>query len=139
MAKKPIRSIITKASSKVPKGPLGVLGKGNVVGGAGFFISSAVNGIVPIDGVEVGFQVETHNVERSGNVEEHTFLVHSLTEQTARFAARYKSTPTNLNAIFDEVEVVSAEEVKERQGFSLWKIRTEVDTKGEIEKEEVEI
>lgn len=139
MSKRPVRETTTKLSNKIPKGPLGFLGRGNAIGAVGFFTVSAINGVVPIDGMEIGFDVETHNIDRRGNVEEHTFLVHSVSENVARFIGKYKSTPTNLNFVTDEVEVVLVEEISPRRGFSLWRVKTEVQTQGRITPEEVEV
>lgn len=139
MVKRPVRDSLSRLTEKIPKGPLGVLGRGNGIGAAGFFTASAINGVVPLEGVDVGFNVESHNVDRRGNVEEHTFLVHSASENVARFVGKFRSTPTNLNFATDEVEVVLVEELIPRRGFSLWRVKAEVQTKGRIEPEDVNI
>lgn len=131
MARKPIRSVLTKGTSSLPEGPLGYAGGGNLIGGVGYFTISLVNGIIPVDGLEVGYDIESHSVERNGEEETHTFVIHAASENVARFLAKYRSSPTNVNFIDEtpRVEDVVKEE-EENAVFDRWRITTKVNGEG---------
>lgn len=131
MARKPIRSVLTKGTSSLPKGPLGFAGGGNLIGGAGYFTVSFLNGIIPVDGLEVGYEIESHSVERNDGTETHTFIVHAASEDVARFLAKYRSSPTNVNFFDDRpvVQDVVAEE-EENAVFTRWRITTKINADG---------
>lgn len=119
---RPIRNLIEKGTSSVPRGPLGFLGKGNAVGAVNYFVVSAINGVIPIDGLEVGFNIESHSVDRSGDEDVHTFVVNSANKDVARFAAKFKAAPSNIDFTLQDTEVESVEALEERSTFTTWEI-----------------
>lgn len=128
---RPLRNITEDVTKEVPHGPLEAVGDGNAVGAVGYFTVSLINGLNPIDGFDVGFDIESHEIKRQGEKEMHIFKIHSTNRAVARYAGKFKSTPTRLNYITDDVEVMDVEKLKDRRGFSLWEVRTEVDAGGE--------
>lgn len=126
MSKRPLRNFVEKQTDKIPRGPLGIAGKGNLIGLTGYFTVSAANAVVPLEGVDIGFSIESHNVSRSGNIENHDFVIHSTSKDIAEAIARFKSTPTMLNSARDKVEVESVELEEERAAFSRWRVSTVV-------------
>lgn len=124
--KRPLRSLAEKATDNIPRGPLGIAGKGNLIGGAGYFTVATVNGVLPIDGVKLGFEVESHNVERMDDKEVHTFIIHSASKDVARFIAKYKSSPSNIQFVGREIKITDVDEEKSNKSFSRWRVRTEV-------------
>lgn len=127
MSKRPARDATEDLLNLVPQGPFGVVGGGNAVGGIGYFAVSAINGVIPVDGVNVGFNIESHNIDREGEgAERHTFLIWSASEDVARFTAKFKSSPTIAIALQSEVDVVDVQELKTSSSHSLWQVKTEV-------------
>lgn len=125
--KRPLRSLSEKVTDRIPRGPLGIAGKGNLIGGVGYFTVATVNGVLPIDGVKLGFEVESHNVERTDNKEIHTFIIHSASKDVARFIAKYKSSPSNVQLMGREIKITDIDEEKSNRSFSRWRVRTEVE------------
>lgn len=125
MSKRPIRDAIESTTDKIPSGPLGYGGGGNLLGGSYYFAVSTLNGIIPVDGVNVGFNIEGHDVRRRGDVETHTFVINALNKDTAKFVARFKSNPSLLDAPVRETEITNIEAVKERRTSTTWRIQVE--------------
>lgn len=123
---RPLRDTVEKASDKIPRGPLGILGKGNAIGGANYFTVALINGLVPVDGLEVGFNIESHNVERSGDEELHTFVIQASNKDLARFISKYESSPTNLDFFKNRTEVLEVERVDGSFVFPRWETKTRV-------------
>lgn len=122
MSKRPVRDTLEKGTSRIPKGPLGVIGNGNLAGGIGYFTVSTINGLIPIDGVDVGFNVESHSVERENGKETHTFHINSANRDIAKFTAKFKSNPSNLDFLVRDVNVQDVEKVRERRWFTTWEV-----------------
>lgn len=129
--KRPLRNLAEKATDSIPRGPLGIAGKGNLVGGAGYFTVAAINGVMPLDGVDVGFEVESHEVERTDGREVHTFIIHSASKDVAQFIAKYKSSPSNIQFMGRRIEITNVAEEKSNRSFSRWRVRTEVEGRTE--------
>lgn len=125
MSKRPIRDAIENTTDKIPSGPLGYGGNGNLIGGAGYFTIATLNGIVPISGVNVGFSVEGHDVERRGDTEKHTFVINAMNRDIAQFVAKFQSTPSNLDIVAREIEITDVTKIKERRTSTTWRIVTE--------------
>jgi hypothetical protein len=126
---RPIRSLVESGTSKIPRGPLGVVGGGNAIGGAGYFTISFINGLNPVDGLDVGYTIESHEiVERNDETgkEVHIFTIHSASEDVARFIAKFRSSPTITQALSRDVEVTDVTEEKSNRTFSRWRVRTVV-------------
>lgn len=127
MAKRPLREASESITSQIPDGPLGIVGKGNVLGGLRYFQVSTINGILPLDGIRVGFQVESHSVDRSGDGEVHEYVIHAASKNVVRFLADYKSAPSNVNFFTREKKSVEIEKIKERRWMTTWRARVEIE------------
>jgi hypothetical protein len=128
--KRPLRDITENLTDNIPGGPLGITGGGNLVGGTGYFVVSAINGVVPLDGVDVGFDVESHSVERQDDREIHTFIIHSSSKDVAQFIAKYRSSPSNVQFLGRDIQITDVREEKSNRSFSRWRVTTEVESRG---------
>jgi hypothetical protein len=125
MSKRPIRDASERTTDKIPSGPLGYGGNGNLLGGAGYFAVATLNGIIPIQGVNIGYNVESHEVRRRGNSETHTFVINAMNKNIAQFVAKFQSTPSNLDLPAREIEITDITKLKERRTATTWRIETE--------------
>ena len=123
MAKRPLRDLSEDITEQIPDGPLGIVGRGNVLGGLRYFQVSTINGLLPLDGIRVGFQVESHSVDRSGENEVHEYIIHATNKNVVRFLADYKSAPSNINFFTREKKDVQIEKMKERRWMTTWRAR----------------
>lgn len=126
MSKRPIRQYVEDQTEKIPNGPLGIAGRGDLIGLTGYFGVSIVNSALSLTGADIGFDIESHTVERFQDREEHTFTIHSMSRDVARATAKFKSTPTFINAARDRVDVIQTREVEQRRAFTVWEIKTRV-------------
>lgn len=135
--KRPLRNSIEQVTEDVPRGPLGFVGEGNLVGASSYFAVALANGLVPVDGIDIGFDIESHSVKsREDGFEVHEFVIHSASRDTARFIARFKSSPSNIQALATDTTVTTIEEEKSNRTFSRWFVRVEVRERGREEEEE---
>lgn len=130
MSKRPIRDAVESTTDKIPSGPLSYGGGGNLLGGLGYFTVATVNGVVPIDGVDVGYSIESHNVQRRDNKEIHTYTINAVSKDVAKFVARFKSNPSNLDILGREIEVTDVTKVKERRTATTWEVTVEARKRG---------
>lgn len=129
---RPLRDLFEKTTDKLPEGPLGFFGRGNAVGATNYFTVALINGIIPIDGIRIGFDVESHSVERDDDTEIHTFIINSYNKDVARFIAKFQSAPSNVDFFSQETEVLSINPVKERSTVTTWKAIVEVKERDEV-------
>lgn len=130
---RPLRSSVESVTKRIPEGPLGFLGRGNALGAAGFTVTGILNTLIPISGVEIGYSVESHSVERQDGIEIHTFTINAASRDVARFAAKLKSAPSNIDFAFRETEVQSVEPAVERSTFNTWRVVVNVEDRAVIE------
>lgn len=126
---RPVRNTVENTLDKVPVGPLGFAGEGNLVGGATFFTVSAINGINPIDGLNVGFNTEASSVEKVDGAKVHTFFINAWSEDTARFAAKMQAAPSLIDLGIRETEIISVEEDTPRRTASTWRVMVRTETR----------
>lgn len=119
---RPVRSSFSSLTEKVPKGPLEVVGDGNMIGAANYFTVAAINGIIPVNGVDVGYNIQSHSVNRTGGKEEHTFIINSANKNVAKFIAKIESAPSNIDHFKNRAEVTSIEPIEERMTFTTWSV-----------------
>lgn len=119
------------ATGKIPRGPLGFLGNGNALGAVNYFTVATVNGIIPIAGVDIGYNIEGHSVRREGDVEHHNFTILATNENVAKFAAKFKSKPSNVDLAAYRITIESVSKVRERRTFTVWEINTLVEPRSD--------
>lgn len=117
-----LRERLDRTISKIPQGPMGRIGGGNVLGAANYFVSSTARGFVPMDGLKAGYQIQSQNVEQEGDGERHTFKIRASNKHVAEFAARYLAAPSNVDYIVNRPEVASSEMETERKTLATYRI-----------------
>lgn len=123
---RPIRNLLEKGTDAIPEGPLGFAGSGNLIGAVTYLGAKTSEGLIPIGGVSIGANIESHSVDRTEDMELHTFKINAATKDAARFAAKFRSAPSNVDFLAREVDVKSIDKIKERSTFSVWEVTTVV-------------
>lgn len=135
--RKPLRDKFTEATEKIPSGPLGKVGGGDVVGAGGFM---AIEGSKPVwqflPGIkQPGYKTVSHSAEDKGGYERHVIVITAFSENVAKFAAQYIATPSNVDFATSQTNIVDVEEVTVRRTYSTYRITVDVDERGTLEKE----
>lgn len=129
----PVRDRFEEVTEKIPEGPMGKVGGGNLIGGAGYI---AVESTKPIwqfvPGIrQPGYRVTAHGTKDLGNgLERHALTVTALSRNVAEFAAAYAAAPSNIDYLRSRVDIVDIEEITERGTYSTYRVTVDVDTKG---------
>jgi hypothetical protein len=133
---RPVRDKFEDATDKIPEGPLGKAGDGDIVGAAGYYaISTGQVAVLPIPGVkQPGYSTVSHGVEAKKNYERHTIRINAASEQVARVAAEYEvAAPSNIDYLTAEIDTVESNEIKSRSTFSTWEFIIDVADRGSKE------
>ena len=117
-----VRETLDSTLDSIPKGPAGFAGKGNLFGAANYFLVSTVNGLIPVDGVDIGFEVRSHSVEDVEDGELHRFEILASNKRVAEFTAKFDSAPTNIDYFRNRPEVQSSQVAKERDTLNLYSV-----------------
>ena len=129
-----IRSKLENTLDSVPPGPLDNLGEGSAVGVAGYFaISTGQTAVLPIPGIrQPGYHVISHGMSEEGEYERHTVRINAASRDVAEFAAKYDvASPSNIDFLTSETEIVSIEEITQRPTLSTWEIIVDVADRGQ--------
>lgn len=131
---RPIRDRFEEATEKIPSGPLGSIGGGDLVGAAGFLAVESTRPVADfIPGVkQPGYKITAHSTRRVESGEEHTLNVAAISENVAKWAAQYGSSPSNVNFIASDKEILEVEEVTRRRGYSTYRIVVLLKDPGEV-------
>jgi len=127
---RPVRDAFEDITGKVPSGPLGKLGDGNVVGGLGYLaVESGEIVTIPVPGAtRPGFKYVSHSfISAEGDVQRYEIVVHAISKDVAEFAVQYKAAPSNIDFLRGESSVVGTEVLDEDRTYSTYKITVEVD------------
>ena len=130
LEERPLRTQVEDITDRVPSGPLGAIGEGNVLGFIGFVLVESGEVItVPIPGVNrPGFKKVSHGAEViEDGYQRHTIVVHSLSKDVAEFMTQYDSAPSNVDFVFGNTEVVSVEEMDTDAAYTTYEITVDVD------------
>jgi hypothetical protein len=133
---RPIRESFEQYTDNIPDGPGGILGDGNVIGIAGYYaISTGQVAVLPIPGVkQPGYSVISHNIQEFEEFERHTVQVNAASKHIAEVVAEYEiSSPSNIDYLTSEINVISVEEKKQRPTASTWKLTVDVADRGHKE------
>lgn len=123
---RPIRNTVEFTSEKIPKGPLGFVGNGNLLGGVNFLVVSSINGLIPVDGLDAGYNIQSHNVSKEGDDQVHSFLINAWSKDTAKVVAKVNAAPSLADLAIRRTDVVSAEEDTPRRTASTWRVKVRV-------------
>lgn len=130
LEERPVRSLLEDTTSRVPSGPLGAFGEGNVIGFIGFLaVESGEIITVPIPGVQrPGFKKVSHGVETiQPGVQEHTIRMHAVSEDVGEFVSQYESAPSNYDFVFGNTEVVDITKLDTDVGYTTYEFVVRVD------------
>lgn len=132
---RPLRDRFESITDRLPSGPFGKIGEGDLVGLGGFIAVEATRPIIQfIPGIkQPGYHVNAHNTDRMDGFERHTLTIQALSEDVAEFVAGYTATPSNIDFATTEVRLVDTEIVTERQTYSTYRIKVDIDERGRIE------
>lgn len=133
MVRTPIRSAVEGVTSRVPKGPLGFFGEGNAVGAAGFTAVGVANTFIPIDGVRVGYRIQSHSISRQKDANIHTFVINAASRDVARFAAKLNAAPSNVDFFARETDITDIDRIEKRRTFSTFRVKVKVDQREAVE------
>lgn len=126
---RPLRSVQEKITERVPQGPRKIVGKGNLVGAAGFAGITFAETFSPLP---LGFTIRSSEVVRETNgTGVQRFEVWAISKDIAEFAARREAAGPNLNFFADVTDVTNTEVLRKRSGHSLWEITVQVDRREE--------
>jgi len=132
-ARKPLRDAVEGALDKIPRGPLGKIGEGNIAGFGGYFaIKTGQLAVLPVPGVrQPGFHAISHGVQPRDEFEEHVIRINAASRKVAEVACEYEiASPSNIDFVTSEVEAVEVKELKSRPTYSTWEFRVEVADRG---------
>lgn len=131
---RPVRDRVEKGLDKIPDGPLDNLGGGTLAGVAGYYaISTGQTAVLPIPGIrQPGYNVISHGAEVMDDFERHTIKINAASKNVAEFASVYEvASPSNIDFLTSETEVISSEEIKSRNTVSTWEIVVDVADRGQ--------
>jgi len=134
--KKPVRNAIQEQLDRIPAGPLGKLGEGDLAGVVGYaLIKSGQLAVLPIPGVrQPGFSVVSHGMEEMGEFQRHTIVINAAIERVATVASEYEiAAPSNIDYITSEVQTISVKTVTERPTYDTLEIVVDVADRGSTE------
>lgn len=124
--KRPIRDKLEReGTGRVPSGPLGKVGEGDIIGAGGFLaVETARTAFQFLPGIKTpGYSIVAHNAESVSDGEVHRFTITAISEDVAEFVAQYSSAPGNINFVISDVELEETDRVTTRPGYSTYNIR----------------
>ncbi len=112
-----IRNRVDKIADRIPKGPRGVFGDGEIAAGLlGYIINDIISDYIP--GVEVEAEIaEMREVE---NGVEYDVVVSGLFECAAKLKSRIEAVPGVINILTDKTEIRKIVKVKTRWVRDTW-------------------
>ena len=122
--KRPLRDAVEGGFDSVPSGPLGKAGEGDVVGAAGFLAVESSRPLIEfVPGVkQPGYKVTAHGTEPIEGGTRHTLTVEAVSEDVAEFVAQYSASPSNVDFLSSELDLVGTEVVNEKPTYSTYRI-----------------
>lgn len=112
-----IRARVDKIADRIPKGPRGVFGDGEIVAGlVGYIVNDVISDYIP--GVEVEAEI-AENREVEGGME-YDVVVSGMFECAAKLRSRMEAIPGIINILTDKTEIRNIEKVKNRWIRDTW-------------------
>ena len=114
-----IRKRVDKIADRIPKGPRGVFGDGEIVAGlVGYIINDVISDYIP------GIEVEAEIAEKRDVVDgmEYDVVVSGMFECAAKLRSRIEAMPGVINILTDKTEIRKIEKVKNRWIRDTWVI-----------------
>lgn len=131
----PVRDKVGEATSKIPSGPRGTVGGGDIIGAGGFLAVEASRPFIEfIPGVkQPGYKINAHSTRRVSDGEEHIINVSSISRNVALWVAQYTASPSNVNFVAAEKDILNVEEITERPAYNTYRITVLLKDPGEVE------
>lgn len=126
----PVRDRFESVTREIPEGPMGKVGGGNLLGAAGFV---AVESTKPVwqfvPGLkQPGYKITAHGTKEIGEGDErHILTVVAISEEVARFAAKYTASPSNIDYLSSKITVKEINELTERAGYTTFEFVVDVE------------
>lgn len=119
-------------TNKIPDGPLGGVGEGNLLGFAGFLaVESGEIVTIPVPGLDrPGYKVVSHGLTDTspdGDKQVHEIVLHAYSEDVAEFVTQYNSAPSNFDFIRADTEVLETEVIDPDGFYTTYNIKVLVD------------
>lgn len=133
--RRPLRDRFEDVTERIPNGPFGALGRGNVIGLTGFLAVESGEVITsPVPGLtRPGFKKVSHSVEvLDDGLQEHTVRIHAFSKDVAEFVTQYDSSASNYDFIRGKTEVKSVEEIDKQSSYTTYEITVEVDRRPDL-------
>lgn len=127
----PLRDRFEEVTVNIPEGPMGKVGGGNILGAVGY---TAVESTKPVwqfvPGIrQPGYKITGHGTKELGDGKErHLISTVAISENVARFAAKYYAAPSNIDYIRSDVSIVNVKEITERGTYSTYRITVDVES-----------
>lgn len=129
-----VRDKIENATEKIPSGPLGNAGQGDLIGAAGFFAVESTKPVWEfIPGVkQPGYKITGHGTRRAADGEEHILDIAAVSEDVAEWAAKYAAAPSNATFLAASKEIVNVQRITERRGYTTFRVTVLLSDPGEV-------
>lgn len=127
----PLRERFENLTDRIPQGPAGKVGGGNLIGASGFVAVEATKPLWTfVPGIkQPGYKLISHSGEYIGdNMERHKVTVAALSEDVAEFVAEYVSSPGNIDYLRAKTISVEVDEIIERSTYDTYKITVILET-----------
>ena len=126
----PVRKQINTLTDRVPSGPLGAIGEGDLIGFLGFVaVESGEIITIPIPGANrPGFKKVSHGMDmEEPGLQRHTIVIHAISKDVAEFVTQYSSAPSNFDFLRGRTTVEDVEELDTDSSYSTYRITILVD------------
>lgn len=136
LSETPVRDRFQEVTEKIPEGPMGKVGGGNLIGAAGYTAVSATRPILDfIPGIrQPGFTVTAHGTKQIGpNHTRHIIVISALSEKVAEFVAEYNAAPSNIDYLRSEIRLVELKELQRQRTYTIYQMTVDVITKEILE------
>lgn len=133
LEEQPVRDKFEEVTEKIPEGPMGKVGGGNLVGAGGYVAVEATKPIWQfVPGVrQPGYKIDAHGTKKIGpGHERHILTVTALSQNVAEFAAQYTAAPSNVDYVRSETPIKNTKELTERGTYSTYRVTVDVITEG---------
>lgn len=129
---KPIRDRIRGITDSIPSGPKGKAGEGDLLGAGGYLAVETIRaGTQFIPGIQQpGYKIYSHSVESEGKHEIHSFEIAAISQDVAEFVAQYFSSPSNVNFLLADVEILNVEINTSRRTYDRFAVKTRISKSG---------
>jgi len=127
---RPARDTFENVTEKIPQGPFGAIGRGNVLGAVGYIVVESGEVLtIPIPGVtRPGFRQVSHGFKGvEGGKQIHELIIHAFSKDVAEFATQYNTAPSNYDFLKGQTEILEIEELDRENIYTTYRIKVGID------------